>query len=140
MDEYYANQAGSGLGGFAGVRYQMGDGFFGRMMSGTVLPIIKRVLPYLGRTALSTAKDIVSDVSQGEKFKESFRKRLKNSANKVGEDAMTKVKQLTGSGRRRKRRWVAKPKAKAKSKRKAKASRKKTKKKRRRSKKASDFL
>jgi hypothetical protein len=107
MDDYYVNQAGSGLGGFSGVRYQKGDGFFGRMMSGSILPIIKKVLPYLGRQALATANDIAGDLSQGEKLKESFNKRFKSAAGRVGQDAMAKVRQLSGSGRRKRKRRVA---------------------------------
>ena len=143
MDEYYARQAGSGLGGFAGVRYQKGDGFFGRMMSGTVLPIIKRVLPYLGKTVLNTASDIFGDVSQGEKFKESFKRRFKDTAGQVGEDALSKMKQLTGAGRRRRRRKkCSPPKRKAKIPKKKRPTKKKGRKRKARTtkKKAFDFL
>ena len=108
MDEYYVQQAGSGIGGFAGVRYQKGDGFFGRMLSGTVLPIIKKVLPYIGRTLMGTAGDIVYDVSQGEKVRDSFSRRMKETGRRIEEDAMAKVRKMTGSGRRKRK---AKPKA-----------------------------
>src|SRR5947199_7561361 len=104
MEEYYLNQAGSGLGGFAGIRYQKGDGFFGRFVSGTILPIIKKVLPYLGKTALNTGMDILGDVAEGGKFKESAKRRLRETGKKVGEAAMAKVKEFTGTGRRRRRR------------------------------------
>lgn len=141
MDDYYVNQAGSGLGGFSGVRYQKGDGFFGRMMSGTILPIIKKVLPYLGKQALSTAQDIAGDLSQGQKFKESVGKRFKSAAGRVGEDAMAKVRQLSGSGKRkRRRRTVCKVAVKKKRVTRKRRTKRKGTKRRYSRKKASDFL
>lgn len=101
MNDYYVNQAGTGLGGFSGIRYQKGDGFFGRFVSGTVLPIIKKVLPYLGKTALNTGVDILDDVAKGEKFKESAKRRLRETGERVGAKAMAKVKEFTGTGRRK---------------------------------------
>lgn len=111
MDDYYVQQAGNGMGGFSGLRYQKGDGFFGRLISGSILPMIKKVLPYLGKTALGAAGEVWNDVSQGEKFKESLKNRLRSTAGKVGFDAMGKLREFTGSGRRRKRRVRSKKRA-----------------------------
>lgn len=138
MDEYYINQAGSGIGGFSGTRYQKGDGFFGRLVSGTILPLVKKVLPYLGRTALNAGLDIASDVADGEKFKSSFKKRMKSSAEKVGADAMAKIQEVTGSGKRRRRRRRGKKPVATKV-RKASGKRKPARKKQKK-KKAIDFL
>ena len=143
MDEYYLQQAGSGMGAFAGMRYQKGNGFFGRLISGTVLPMIKKVLPFLGKTAMSSGIDVMNDWSQGDNFGNSFKKRMKETGEKITDTAMTKVKELTGSGKRKrgkrskklplikqqrkgKRRVTKKSKTKAKSKR--------------RTRKAADFL
>lgn len=38
LEEFYINQAGSGITGFSGVRYQRGSGFFGRLMKGAIMP------------------------------------------------------------------------------------------------------
>lgn len=103
MNDYYVKQAGSGIGGFSGLRYQKGDGFFGRMVSGAILPLIRKFIPFLGSTALSTGMNIMSDVSSGQKFKESAGKRFRETANDIGDKAMAKVKSLTGSGRKRRR-------------------------------------
>lgn len=141
MDDYYVNQAGSGLGGFSGVRYQKGDGFFGRLVSGTLLPIVKKVLPYLGKQALSTAKDIAGDVSQGEKFTDSLKKRFKGTAERVGGDAMAKVRQMSGMGKRRRRKRPVICKAKPVKKRvKKRCPKRKVRKRKRTTKKAFDFL
>ena len=134
MDEYYKNQAGSGIGGFAGQRYQKGDGFFGRLVSGSIIPIIRKVLPYLGKTALNTGVNILSDVSNGENFKSSAKRRLSETGRVIGERTMAKVKEITGSGRRRKRRTKQSVKRKPVKRRKKTTSRKK------RTKKAIDFL
>lgn len=104
MDSYYVTQAGSGLGGFAGHRYQKGDGFFGRLIAGTVLPMIKKALPFLGKAALNTGVDIVRDVAEGQKFKESFKRRVRKAGDHISDSAIMKVKEITGGGRGRKRR------------------------------------
>ena len=105
MEEYYYNQAGSGIGGFSGLRYQKGNGFFGRLISGTVLPLLKKVLPFLGRTAMETGIGIAKDVSEGKKFKDSFKERAKESGKKISEAALAKAeKMMSGSGIRKRRR------------------------------------
>lgn len=105
MENYYYNQAGSGVGGFSGLRYQKGDGFFGRLISGTVLPLLKKALPFLGRTAMETGVNIAKDVSEGKKFKDSFKERAKASGKKISEAALAKAeKMMSGSGLRKRRR------------------------------------
>jgi hypothetical protein len=98
--EYYINQAGTGIAGYSGVRYQKGHGFFGRLLSGAVFPILK----YLGKKALNTGINIGSDILQGENFKTSMKKRLKTTGFDIAEDALEKVKNYKqkGSGRRQK--------------------------------------
>ena len=124
------NQAGSGIAGFQGSRYQKGHGFFGRMISGTVMPILKKVLPYLGKTALNTGADIISDLQTGETFKSSAKRRLKETGKRVGAKTMSKIKEITGEGKkRRKRRRV---KVAARKKRPALKAAKKSQKRRRR--------
>ena len=39
--EYYTNQAGTGITPFSGVRYQKGAGFFGRLVTKTILPLLR---------------------------------------------------------------------------------------------------
>lgn len=102
MDSYYINQAGSGLGGFSGHRYQKGDGFFGRLIAGTVLPLIKKALPFLGKAALNTGVDIVRDVAEGQQFKESLKRRIRKTGDNIADKAISKVKEITGGGRGKK--------------------------------------
>jgi len=98
---YYINQAGSGIAGYSGVRYQKGHGFFGRLLSGAVMPILK----YLGKKALSTGVNIGTDLLQGDNFKSTMKKRLKSAGLDIAEDALEKVRnsKQSGSGRRKRR-------------------------------------
>jgi len=98
---YYINQAGSGIAGYSGVRYQKGHGFFGRLLSGAIMPILK----YLGRKALSTGVNIGTDLLQGDNFKSTMKKRLKKAGLDIAEDALEKVRnsKQSGSGRRKRR-------------------------------------
>ena len=111
FESYYVNQAGSGIAGYSGLKYQRGHGFFGRLLSGTVLPILK----YLGKKALNTGVGIGSDVIQGENLKSAMKKRLKTTGFDIADDAYNKLKEYKqkGSGRRRKKR-VHKKKTSAK--------------------------
>ena len=101
MDDYYMEQAGSGIGAYAGVRYQKGDGFFGRLISGSVLPIIKKVMPFLGKTALSSGLDVMNDWSDGAKLSDSLKKRGSEALNKIKTSAMKKMNEMNGNGKRK---------------------------------------
>lgn len=101
MDEYYLNQAGSGISGFQGIRYQKGNGFMGRVISGALMPILRKVLPYLGKTALSAGANIMQDYENGASFSESAKNRLKQTKAEIRRKSLEKFKELTG-GRRAK--------------------------------------
>jgi hypothetical protein len=103
---YYVNQAGTGITGYSGIRYQKGHGFFGKIFSSAVLPILK----YLGKKALSTGVSIGADVLQGENLKKTMKKRIKSTGLDIAEDALEKLRNYkqTGSGKRRKTSYKAK--------------------------------
>lgn len=105
MDEYYVNQAGSGFTPYSGVRYQKGSGFFGRIISGGFFPLLKSVLPYLGKKALNAGANIAEDVIDGKSFKESALKNLKEYGKTIGRDAVVKIRQQ-GQGIRRRRKKI----------------------------------
>ena len=100
--QYYANQVGSGIPGFSGVRYQRGSGFFSKIFQSAILPALK----YLGRTALSAGSGILSDVAEGQNIKESIKTRGLAAGKKTAMAAMERGQRFlqTGQGRRRKRR------------------------------------
>lgn len=58
LNEYYTQQAGSGVAFYPGFRYQKGHGFFGRFFKGNLLPLLQS----LGHKLLSTGVDVADDV------------------------------------------------------------------------------
>ncbi|RWS20574.1 uncharacterized protein B4U80_03439 [Leptotrombidium deliense] len=125
--EYYRNQAGSGLSGFAGTRYQRGNGLFSNLWTKIGLPVLK----FLGRQAISTGLNVASDALDGRNLKEAAVDHLKTS----GRNTVNYLKQLNQqSGRGVKRRKATKRKAikKRKTRRKSAVVKKQPKKKRRR--------
>ena len=106
--EYYSNQAGSGITGFEGYKYQRGHGFFGNLFKTILLPLGK----YLGKKALSTGVAIGGDIVNGENFRNSAKKRLLNTGELIISDSLDKMKKINsqeGNGRK-KRRKQTKPK------------------------------
>jgi len=101
IEKYYMNQAGSGLSGFEGVRYQRGRGFFGRLLSGAVYPLLK----FLGKNFLSTGVNVASDLLESDDFsmnnlKTTAKKNIKTQAEKMYETALKKIKE---EGKRRRK-------------------------------------
>jgi len=100
--DYYKQQAGSGLVGFEGARYQKGHGFFGRLISSFAKPL----LGYLGKKALGVGKDLAGDILQGKNLRESGKRRLKQGLKAVGQDALSYGKRKldqVGTGVKRRR-------------------------------------
>ena len=99
VTEYYVNQAGSGLSGFTGLRYQRGGGWLSNVWSTVGLPVLK----FLGRQALSSGLSVAGDAIEGKNVKESAIGQLKRS----GRNTIGYLKDMTeqsGSGRKRRRR------------------------------------
>lgn len=91
---YYVNQAGTGISGYSGVKYQKGHGIFGNILSRFVFPILKS----LGKRALNTGINIGTDFLQGENIKSSMKKRLKTTGIDIAEEALNKLKNYKQSG------------------------------------------
>ena len=141
MNEYYRQQAGSGIGGFSGVRYQRGHGFFGRLISGGIGPILKKIFPYVKNLAMDTGLNIAEDVLDGNNLKESAKRRFKESGINMVKDGITQVKKMKGSGyKRRKKRSAPIKRTKRKFKRKGKRKTRRKYKRRTRKLKAINFL
>ena len=58
LDSYYNQQAGTGIAFYPGIRYQRGQGFFGRFFKGSLLPLLQS----LGHKLLATGVDVADDV------------------------------------------------------------------------------
>ncbi|KAI1297697.1 hypothetical protein HDE_04553 [Halotydeus destructor] len=139
MDEYYTNQAGSGLGYFQGDRYQKGHGLLSTFFSKNLIPLITKVLPYIGEQAFKFGGDVINDIGMGNpSLGGAVKKAAKRRMASITEDALVKVKNMQGGGKRKKR----KPKTIKRRKTPAKTTKKavKRRKVKRRVKTASDFL
>lgn len=100
--KYYKEQAGTGI-TYQGVRYQRGHGFFGRILSKAIYPLLR----FMGKQALGTAANIASDVIlDKQNFKESAKKRLNETAEDITKEGVKKVKTFVqdGSGERKRKR------------------------------------
>lgn len=101
LQNYYIEQAGSGLAGFRGVRYQRGRGFFGRLLSGAVFPLLR----FLGKNVLKTGTNVASDLLQSDDFSiENIKDIAKNRAKEGAVEAFKDgFRRMRGKGKRRKR-------------------------------------
>lgn len=85
---------------------QRGNGFFGRLIKGSLAPIIRSVLPYLKDMALEGVGGLVEDLKQGRSMKDAASNQFKRSASNLAEDVATRVKRTlaqSGSGLKRRR-------------------------------------
>jgi hypothetical protein len=98
---YYSNQAGSGIGGFQGVQFQRGAGFFGNVFRNAILPLLK----YMGKQVINTGAQVAEDAISGQNVLESMKARGKMSARSIASDAAKRMDKFaqTGTGKRRKR-------------------------------------
>lgn len=99
---YYKQQAGTGISGFQGYRYQRGHGFFGRLISKAVFPLFK----FLGQSALATGANIASDVIVNKRnLKEAAKEHLESAGKDIANAGIQRAKKfvLEGKGRKRKK-------------------------------------
>src|SRR5207253_3552676 len=96
--EYYENQAGNGIVGFQGVKYQRGHSFFGRLLQGAIYPLLR----YLGKQALSTGISVASDVFENkEDIRQAAKRRLAETGNVIAKDAITRARKFQkGEGKK----------------------------------------
>ncbi len=75
----------AGLPAFAGVRYQRGHGLGNtvRRLTKMMMPEIKKQAKTVGKHALNTGINVVSDVMQGKSLKKSIKKRAMDSIKQV---------------------------------------------------------
>lgn len=103
---YYKSQSGDGVGQvYTGYQFQgqRGGGWFGRIIKGGIMPVLSKILPYLGSKAVDAYKEMVQDFQSGKDLKEIGKRQLKRSAASVARDVAEKLSKQTGSGIRRKR-------------------------------------
>ena len=91
MENYYLNQAGNGvpLNIYYGSRSQRGNGFFGRLISRAVLPVLR----YLGTKAFETGKNMYEDFKSGVDIEDSFKNRGLDTLQTIINDGIQSVRQ-----------------------------------------------
>ena len=97
-ENYYLQQAGSGIPAYAGVPSQRGHGL-GSILGGLfrgALPLLKNIGKTVGKQLLKSGLEVASDVVSGQKFKTSMKRRAR-------EGASTLLGVQSGSGVQRKR-------------------------------------
>ena len=87
-NDYYANQAGNGMGYYSGRSYmpqQSGDGIgnFLKSAGKFLTPLLKRGARTIGKNVLSTGVGIVGDLMEGKNFKDSAKTRFTETGKNV---------------------------------------------------------
>lgn len=115
---YYLNQAQQGGGispsFFKGGLWQRGYGqrgggignFFGNLFR-RALPLLTGASKHVGRMALKTGANVLTDAASGQNFQDALYNRVRESGNELKRNAVNQVKKAvgvqSGSGRKRKR-------------------------------------
>lgn len=93
-EEYYLNQAGSGLPVFIGSRHTKGHGI-GNVLSGLVrlaVPVLKSTGKAVLKEGLRTGIDVLGDVLSGSDIKSSVKRRARQSGSRLVKKATNKLK------------------------------------------------
>lgn len=86
---------------------QRGSGFFGRIIRGSLAPIIRSVLPYLKDIALEGVGGLVNDLKNGISVREASKTQIRKTAANLMDDVAKRMRPVQeGSGFRRKRKRV----------------------------------
>lgn len=105
--DFYIRHYGAMADGAHQQRYvaaQKGNGFFGRLIRGSLIPIVKSVLPYLKNVALDGVGGLVDDLKEGKSFKDATTGQLKRASDTVLTDMVKRVKTQSGSGIKKRKR------------------------------------
>ena len=101
-NEYYVNQAGSGVGSiYRGSVYQKGSGFgsFFKGLFRSVMPLIKSGLKTIGLESLRSGSHILSDIANERLVADAFKSHVVESAENFIRKAENKIEKLVGSGK-----------------------------------------
>lgn len=106
LEDYYTHQTGKGLNYYRGSPYQRGYGLGGMFRSffRTAAPLLKSGIKAIGKQLFHGGVGLVNDISQGQDFKGSAKRRFKEVGKALTDKAATKVKNMIGSGKRNKKR------------------------------------
>ena len=106
LDAYYTQQAGTGIAFYPGIRYQRGQGFFGRFFKGSLLPLLQSLGHKLLTTGVEVADDVVNNnLDPMASLKMRGKVAAKETANDLISSARKKLGEMkqTGGGKRRRK-------------------------------------
>lgn len=105
LKRFYEDQAGGAIDPYVSYTRlpQKGRGFFGRLIKGSILPLVKKILPFVKNAALDGVGGLVEDMKDGMSIKEAGVKNIKKTGLNLASNVMSSIRQK-GSGIRRRRR------------------------------------
>lgn len=127
FDQYYINQAGSGMPIYRGSTGQQRGYGLGGLLGGlfrSAIPLLKKGAAMAGKQALRTGADIAQDVLSGENIKTATKKRLKSAGRQMGSRVLTKLQTGRGKGVKKKKPTATHSRGRKKKKKKKKGGRK----------------
>lgn len=103
MNDYFENQAGSGIAVYTGSRYQRGHGL-SSFFASSVMPLLRKVMPYIGKQAIETGADFANTLKDTGDFKKAAKSTAKRRLHAMTNDALVKMNNMTQEGEGMKRR------------------------------------
>ncbi|GFU41387.1 uncharacterized protein NPIL_497451 [Nephila pilipes] len=91
-EAYYRLQQTGGNVYFTGIPHQRGYGFFGDLRR-FITPLAMTAGKYLGGQMLRTGKNVLSDVSGGASFRDSAKRRFRETSGRIRDDIFQKLQQ-----------------------------------------------
>lgn len=79
----------------------------GRVIKGGIVPILSKILPYLGSKAVDAYQEMAADFRTGKDLKQIGKRQLKRTGASVARDIAERLSKQEGSGIRKRRRSVS---------------------------------
>lgn len=106
FEDYYTHQsgAGGGLSYYSGSPYQKGYGIGAifRSLFRTAVPLLKSGAKAIGKQLMSSGLHTLNDISRGDDVKTAVKRRMKEAGKQLTDKASDKLKNMIGSGKRKK--------------------------------------
>ena len=110
FEDHYVSHVGNGLPYYQGMSLQKGYGLgsFFRRMFRAALPFLVKGGQSVGKEALRTGTQVMSDVLAGENIKDSAKKRTKEAGKNIARRAVDKLQSMVGNGKYKRKRKTQK--------------------------------
>jgi len=85
-NSYYCQQAGNGYAVYIGLKYQRGNGFFGK-----IFKKLRPALKYLGKEGLQTLSNIGREIIDGDNLEETAKKHISRTGKRIASTMLDKA-------------------------------------------------